>query len=68
MSTTIETAEAIIWSVLDMNQAKQADRNQPRVHTAPSGREYALYSAPDKKTPMPKSDALVFLRDPSFKV
>jgi len=53
---------ALLWTVLDRN-AKAA----PRTHEAPSGKLYAL-TAQGPGTPMPQSDAMVFLRDPSFEV
>ncbi|MEY4300593.1 MAG: hypothetical protein RIR25_1829 [Verrucomicrobiota bacterium] len=68
MNDLPNTAEAVVWYVLDTNQGRGGDRNQPRIHTGPSGRDYPLFAAPDKKCPMPKADALVFLKDAAFAV
>ncbi|MBU8540183.1 hypothetical protein [Falsiroseomonas tokyonensis] len=51
----------VIWAVCDRNATQG-----PRVHQVPSGRTYPLTADIDKPTPMLRSDASIFLRDPAF--
>lgn len=60
MSQTMESGTDH-WTVLDKNA-----REKRRIHETPSRKQYALHAS--EPTPMPKADALVFLRDPAFVV
>lgn len=61
MSERIAAPSAEIWTVIDTTA-----RTAPRVHEPVIGYTYSLKHS--EKTSMPKTHAVVFLRDPAFRV